>query len=65
MDNSPDCQMNKSKSVDILDEKQNHSSDTEVPEKYKDILTKKLVVNLIRYENIEETFNSSTLKPNT
>lgn len=57
MDNLSDCQMNESESA--------KPSDTEVPEKYKDLFKKKLVVNLIRYDNIEETFNSSTLKPNT
>lgn len=39
----------------------------EVPEKYKDLLKKNLVVNLIRYNNIEEalTPNQSEHKPIT
>ena len=40
--------------------KQKSSNNTEVPEKYRDILKKSLVVNLIRDKKIEEIINSLT-----
>lgn len=39
---------------------QKSSNKTVVPEKYRDILKKSLVVNLIRYKNIDEIINSLT-----
>ncbi|XP_055316014.1 DNA polymerase zeta catalytic subunit isoform X2 [Sitodiplosis mosellana] len=45
-----------------VQDKQKLAKNTEVPEKYRDILKKSLVVNLIRYNNIEEIFNTPPKK---
>lgn len=41
------------------------SNEVEVPEKYRNILKKSVVVNLIRYTNIEEAFHSNKLTENS
>lgn len=50
------------KSSDKQYQEEEYLINTEVPEKYREILKKSLVVNLIRYENIEEAFHSNQLR---